>query len=236
MQENPTMTRIDRAFCTTAWEEHFIHPIIQPLSSSIFYHCPLLLAPVISPATKPIFRFESYWVERLEFQECVMEAWNKPVPINQNHLAAFHIKLSRVTKSLKSWPKNLVSQGKLVMTICREVVDQLDLAQERRRLSVGERNVVKDLKMRLLGMTAIEKIRARQRSKLTWLRYGDANTNFFHLMPNARKKKKFIHSLESEGRVVLSQEAKQEAIYKHFLQHSGTYVPRQCTLNFFELG
>jgi hypothetical protein len=43
-------------------------------------------------------------------------------------------------------------------------------------------------------------------------------------MGNARKKKNFIHSLESDGEVVISQGAKHEAIYKHFLHHTGIYA------------
>jgi hypothetical protein len=100
-------------------------------------------------------------VERPGFKECVMEAWSKHVPTNQNHLATLHIKLSRVVKSLKSWSKNLVSQEKLAMAICIEVLAQLDLAQENRGLSLGERNLANGLKMRLLGLAAIEKSRAR---------------------------------------------------------------------------
>jgi hypothetical protein len=55
-------------------------------------------------------------------------------------------------------------------------------------------------------------------------------------MGNARKKKNFIHSLESDGEVVISQGAKHEAIYKHFLHHTGIYASRHCSLNFNELG
>jgi hypothetical protein len=86
-----------------------------------------------------------------------------------------------------------------------------------------------------LGLAAIEKSRARQRSRITWLRLGDANTKYFHLMANARKKKNYIHSLQAKGRVALTQSTKHDIIYSHFLQHAGTYVPRQCTLNFSEL-
>jgi hypothetical protein len=64
------------------------------------------------------------------------------------------------------------------MAICKEVIAQLDIAQETRNLSGEERMLIKHLKMRLLGMAAMEKTRARQRSRITWMRQGDAN-NFF---------------------------------------------------------
>jgi hypothetical protein len=34
-----------------------------------------------------------------------------------------------------------------------------------------------------------------KKSRIIWLRLGDANTKYFHLMANARKTKNFIHSL-----------------------------------------
>jgi hypothetical protein len=96
--------------------------------------------------------------------------------------------------------------------------------------------MIKMLKLRLLGLAAIEKSRARQNSRITWMKKGDANTRFFHLMASSRKKKNFIHSLQTDNRVVTSQQAKQEVIFRHFQLHSGTYMPRSCSLNFHELG
>jgi hypothetical protein len=61
-------------------------------------------------------------------------------------------------------------------------------------------------------------------------------THFFSPNGYARKKKNFIYSLESDGEVVISQATKHEAIYKHFLHHTGTCVARHCSLNFNELG
>jgi hypothetical protein len=163
-------------------------------------------------------------------------AWNKLVPVRHNPLTTLHIKLNTTAKALRKWSRNLTSQGKLAMAICREVVAQLDKAQENRVLSSAERNLIKDLKMRILGLTAIEKSKARQRSRLTWLRLGDANTKYFRLMASARRKKNFIHALRSGNGVALSQAAKHEVIHQHVLQHTGTYVPRQCNLNFSQLG
>jgi hypothetical protein len=101
----------------------------------------------------------------------------------------------------------------------------------------GEKqNLIKDLKIRILGLSVLEKSRARQKSRLTWLRLEDANTKYFHLMANARKRKNFIHSLNTDNGMALAHQEKQLAIYNHYLKHTRTYTPRSCLLNFAELG
>jgi hypothetical protein len=94
------------------------------------------------------------------------------------------------------------------MAICREVIDRLEKAQELRLLSSQEHSLPKLLKSRIIGLAAIEKNRARQRSRLKWLRHGDANSNYFHLMANSRKKKKYIHTLQAENVLAVTQREK----------------------------
>jgi exonuclease III len=62
----PTMSRIDRGFCTTTWEEWHPNPILHAYSSSSD-HCPLLLTPLVTPQITPRFRFESFWVDMPDF-------------------------------------------------------------------------------------------------------------------------------------------------------------------------
>jgi hypothetical protein len=71
---------------------------------------------------------------------------------------------------------------------------------------------------------------------MTWLKKGDANMKFFHLMANARRKKNFIHSLQTDNDVALFQQAKHKVIFNHYMMHTGTYVPRSCSLNLSALG
>jgi hypothetical protein len=85
------------------------------------------------------------------------------------------------------------------MAICREVIKQLESAQEVRHLSQAEHQMVNLLKSRLLGLAVIKKCRARQKPRLTWLGNGDANTRFFQIMANVRKQKNYIHSLHSDN-------------------------------------
>jgi hypothetical protein len=73
----PTLSRIDKAFCSAAWENLYANPALQALSSSTLDQCPLLLAPFISPPTKPRFRFEKFWVHMPDFTDVVSEAWSR---------------------------------------------------------------------------------------------------------------------------------------------------------------
>lgn len=109
-------------------------------------------------------------------------------------------------------------QPKLAAAICREVISQLDRAQEDRQLSDDELQLKKLLKARVLGLAAIEKSRAKQKSRLTWIRKGDANTKFFHIMANVRQKN-YIHMLESDEGMITDQNAKHQVIFDFFHRH-----------------
>ena len=65
------------------------------------------------------------------------------------------------------------------MHIATEIVLRHDIAQESRALSDAEFHLRKMLKLKILGLAAIDHARKRQVSRITWLRAGDAPTTFF---------------------------------------------------------
>jgi hypothetical protein len=75
-----------------------------------------------------------------------------------------------------------------------------------------------------------------QQSRLTWLKKGDANSKYFQIMISVRKKKNFIHSLQTNDGEVVTHEDKHKVILDHFEHHIGSYVPKSCGLNFSALG
>jgi hypothetical protein len=91
------------------------------------------------------------------FHGLYLEGMEQASSANQNPLTKLHIKLSRTAKALKVWARTLIPQGRIIMYVYREVIDQLERAQEARLLSEGERNLLKLLKVRLIGLAAIEK-------------------------------------------------------------------------------
>jgi hypothetical protein len=190
-QANPTMSRIDRAFCTVQWEHLYAKPNLQALSSTSD-HNPFLLLPLETPAVRPRFRFESFWKEMPGFYEVVSQAWNRQVQTSLNRLSVMHAKMSKTAKALKFWAKSLLPQSKIAMAVCREVILQLETAQEFRPLSQEECAFMSKLKSRIMGLTTIEKCRTRQKLRITWLKKGDANTRFFNVMANIKTKS--LHS------------------------------------------
>jgi len=80
-----------------------------------------------------------------------------------------HIKLAHVAKAIKRWRKEKIGDTRLQLAIFKEVLLQLELAQESRMLKSQELNLRRRLKTRSVGLAAIEKSRIQQRSRLTYI-------------------------------------------------------------------
>ena len=89
---------------------------------------------------------------------------------------------------------------------------QLEAAQEQRMLATMELDLHHRLKARSMGLAAIEKTRIRQRSRLTYIRCGDANTKFFHIRASARRRKNYIHYLYTDEGIAIAHEEKEKVI------------------------
>jgi exonuclease III len=59
-QTNPTLTRIDRLFCTPEWDLLFPACFLHSLPSLMSDHTPLLLQGDLDHRPNPAFRFENF--------------------------------------------------------------------------------------------------------------------------------------------------------------------------------
>ena len=142
----------------------------------------------------------------------------------------------RTSKALRNWRRLSLGRWKLSWAILNIVLANLEKAQEARTLTPEELEFKKYLKAKALGIAAIQKSRARQHSRLTWIRKGDTNTRFFQLHANMRKKRSFIATLNGESGPAISQESKTTLAHTHFSNLIGTPSTRTRGLNWNELG
>nr|AAT01390.1 hypothetical protein [Oryza sativa Japonica Group] len=116
------------------------------------------------------------------------EAWNEP--IQEGHPTwRLSQKLRNTEAALRKWSKQKFGQSKLQFAMVQELIYRLDVALETRTLTAEEHQFRKDLKIRILGLAAVEKARKKQASRVKWLKEGDANTRFFYIKMNARRRK-----------------------------------------------
>ena len=93
----------------------------------------------------------------------------------------------------------MLSDARMKMHMAQEVILRLDEAQDTRALSTAETQLWGKLKQRLMGWAVIERARKKQCSRVTYLKEGDANTRFFHLKANGRRRKNYIQKLRRDN-------------------------------------
>lgn len=164
----------------------------------------------------------------------VQNSWQKTI-LATNKLAIFRLKLRRLARDLRRWSRYQIGDIKLQLAIASEVILQLEVAQESRILSVGEQNLLTNLKSKFLGLAVLNKLKIRQRSRMTWLKEGDVNSKFFHIKANSRKRKKFMNTLHTPTCIVISAKVKEEELYRFFRERLGTNFQRTSSLNWHML-
>lgn len=181
------------------------------------------------------FRFEVFWPRSQGYDEVVTASWQKELRITNPYLR-LHTKLERTSKALRKWARSLIGNNCLLLCAARMLIGILDVVQEFRQLSDQELSLKRDLKVRFLGMTAVEKLRAKQAARLAKVKAAEASSKLFYLQANGRRRKNFIQAINSGEGTCFSHEDKAAAIFNHFSSHFGRLLPRVASLNWEALG
>jgi len=91
------------------------------------------------------------------------------------------------------------------------------------------------LKKHSLVLASLQRTIARLRSRISWLRDGDANTKLFHLHARHRKRKNFIGKIVAGEQFCTSHEDKAAAIDDFYENLLGNCPDKEYTINLNEL-
>ena len=220
---------------TVDWELLYPACFLQALSSDMSDHCPLHLTLNAAFNNKRRFHFENFWLKILGYLEAVERGWRCPDSITDPFHRVDEL-LKNTARELQSWSQRRIGQIKLQLLVAKEVVFQFDRAQDRRQLSPEEHQLRKEMKCKCLGLASLERTIARLRSRITYLREGDANTKFFHLHSSYRTKRKFISKLEDGTSLALAHDEKANLLHQHFSAIFGAAPERSSTIDLQALG
>jgi len=90
------------------------------------------------------------------------------------------LKLQRLSKGQQKWGQRKVGNIKLQLKMAKEILHRLEIERDSRELTGNEEWLRKKLKLHCLGLASLERTIARLRSRILYLKEGDANTSFFH--------------------------------------------------------
>jgi hypothetical protein len=82
-----------------------------------------------------------------------------------------------------------------------------------------------------LGLAVLERLRKRQCSRITHLKLGDANTSFFHVKANSRRRKNFTTKLKADNGWATTHDDKAIVAQTHFETVLGLPPARDLDFN-----
>jgi exonuclease III len=227
---SPTLVRLDRVFCSLEWEDMFPDCLLQSLASDESDHCPLILGLHNNIASKRRFHFESFWPRWDGFLETVETVWSsvQPLPCPVQTLSR---KLKVTARALQSWSQKRIGHISSQLAMAKEIIHQFDIAQDSRMLQPNELWLRNNFKKHVLALTSLLRTVARLRSRIGWVKEGDANTRLFHRHASHRKKKNFIAVLKDGDNILTDHDEKAAAIFDFYSNLIGNDSDRSRTIN-----
>jgi hypothetical protein len=108
----------------------------------------------------------------------------------------------------------------------------MDIVQDIRILSPHEKWLQDNLKKHCLALSSLSRTIARLRSRIGWIKEGDANTALFHAKARYRKSKNFIAKVaSSDGQILTAHEDKSAAFYDFHEALLGSCEVRDTTID-----
>ncbi|XP_030946656.1 uncharacterized protein LOC115971101 [Quercus lobata] len=192
--ENRVYLRLDRAFATNDWINHFNGTRVLHLVDSISDHCALLIANslVVQPPQTRRFHFKEMWTKKEECKEIIRNAWEGG--LHQGTPGSIATCLQNCVADLERWNKSIFSYVPKQIRCKRKALNDLTL-QDRKGVMGKE---VNSLRREINNLLNCEEILWHQRLRILWYGQRDHNTKFFHSRASQRRKKNSISGIWDE--------------------------------------
>ncbi|PNY13834.1 cysteine-rich receptor-like protein kinase [Trifolium pratense] len=193
-----SMSRLDRFLLSEVWCQNWPNCLQIALPRGLSDHCPIVLSvDEENWGPKPFHMLRS-WSDMPRYKEFVIEKWRS---FNVYGWGGFVLKekLKLLKGSLKEWHLN---HGRNIEGRIKETKDRihdLDVKGEGVGLNEEESEELRVLSSQLLSLSSLNCRNQWQKSRLVWLKDGDANSKFFHGVVSSRRRGNAIHNLVAKG-------------------------------------
>ena len=187
-------SKIDRFLLSPEWLDTWPASIQSTLSRNFSDHCPIILrSTTIDWGPKP-FRVLDCWLSDPSFKETVKNCWlSSQLPGWGGFVLKEKIKILK--QKLKIWNKESYGDTLKKVIKIEEELNKLEEETTNRQLSVEEVSKRKQLQEALWVAAHAHESLLRQKARIRWIKLGDCNSRYFHLMMNANRRNNFVNGV-----------------------------------------
>ncbi|KAK3205584.1 hypothetical protein Dsin_019630 [Dipteronia sinensis] len=215
--ENESWARLDRFLCDPIFFSWFPQLVQKGLGRSLSDHNPEILGELMVDWGPKPFRFLNVWLEDKNFMEGVRKKW---VSCSRGVSAGLILKhkIGAVRCFMKAHANNCKSDGKVIKDL-EEDLARIESNAVAYGWSAGLREQRSSCLVKLWKQVRLDEQKWRQVSRVKWLKEGDRNLKFFHIMSNVRRKANFLGDLFISGSFCKGPAQVREGVLSFFSGH-----------------
>ena len=150
------------------------------------------------------FRFELMWLRFEGFKE-TLKGWWQSLHFYGSFSFILFAKLKALKGILKAWNKEVFGKIETNKEDALRRVSFWDDREKERGLALEEVEEHAKARADFKTWALMEEIYWRQNSRETWLKEGDRNTDFFHRMANAHRRRNCLNNISINGRKLVKE-------------------------------
>jgi len=191
-------SKLDRFSVSLEWLAKWPGSIQLTLDRNFSNHCPVLLRSKFVDWGPQPFRILDYWLADNSFNKIVQESWSSNL---QSGWGGYVLKekIKSLKQRLKVWNKEQFGDTFQKFKKVEEELNKLEHDTADRHLTHQEMVSRKILQEELWRAAQSHESLLRQKARSKWIREGDCNTRYFHLLMNVKRRNNSSQGVMIDG-------------------------------------